>query len=116
MFDRCRSTVRGLSVSAVGDLLVRPALGAELEHLALPGRERVERQLAARPAPALRFDERRDLVDERRPGRLAGEEDVVPAVERDEPRAPGIRPDDLDGVVERRRPVADRLEDQRRRA
>ena len=97
-----------------GDLLVRPALGAELEDLALPGRERVERQLAARPAAALRLDERRDLVDERRPGRLAGEEDVVPAVERDEPRTPDLRRDP-DGVVERRRPVAGRLEDQRRR-
>ena len=37
--------------------------------------------------PPVRLEERRDLVDEHLPRRLVGEQDVVAALERDEPRA-----------------------------
>src|SRR5262245_9107309 len=97
-----------------GDLLVRPAIGAELEDLAFATGQGVERQVGAGPAAAFRLDERCDLGDERRPGWLICQQDVVPAVEGHEA---DVRDEtgDADCVVERRRQIAGGLEDQRRR-
>ena len=98
-----------------GDLLVRAALGAELEDLALAGRERVERQLAARPSGGARARgtprprRRTSPRPARRRGGCGSGCRARRAASARDPRR------DLDGVVERRRPVAGGLEDQRRR-
>src|SRR3954469_16154354 len=66
----------------VRDLVVRPALRAQGNDLALTRGERLER-----PAPesrALGLEKHRELADEGPPGRLALEKDVVRAVERDQ--------------------------------
>ena len=94
------------------DVLVRPALGAQRQNLALAPRQRFG--VAPGGGNAVGLEEGSDLVHERRPGGLAGQQDVVPAVERHEARARDRR-GDLDGVGERHRPIARGLEDERRR-
>jgi hypothetical protein len=49
-----RSTARSLDVELAGDRLVRPALGHQAQHLALPVRQRIERVLVARAPEHLR--------------------------------------------------------------
>ena len=99
-----------------GDGLVVQAARHQSEHLELARREGLD-GFEAMPVvgPPIGFEEGADLVHERRPGRLVGKQDVVRAIELDEASVRDAT-GDLDCIVERRGVIAERLEDERRRA
>ena len=88
-----------------GDLVIRPALGRQLQDVALARGKRlgVPGGRALRVRATVRLQERRHLLDEHAPGRLVREKDVVAALEGDEagPRDRAETVTALSNVVER---------------